>query len=236
MMTRNALQLGWLATALIVTESLAAQEIRQVPTRFEDFQSILEAAGYTAYTFDLSAFEGQTWWISLVCRTYDHGELKGEVMLGAFSSRRTREDFGSEEQWQKIVHEGKAEDPEHGVYRTSRKLTISTLPSRTDSIGRIHVSVQDAMRLNRNLDLHPIHFAEDPKPVYFYHALPFKTSVLKETKEDFIPLYLYGSGWLDERNNIIRFCGEKEIDPELSSEILKYLPHYYILGLKYEKK
>ena len=43
-------------------------------------------------------------------------------------------------------------------------------------------------------------------------------------------------GWLDERYNIIRFCGEKEIDPELSSEILKHLPHYYILGLKYEKK
>ncbi|MBR4729229.1 MAG: DUF5041 domain-containing protein, partial [Prevotella sp.] len=28
-----------------------------------------------------------------------------------------------------------------------------------------------------------------------------------------------------------RFCGENTIKPDLSSDILKYVPHYYIIGV-----
>ncbi len=30
-------------------------------------------------------------------------------------------------------------------------------------------------------------------------------------------------------------CGEKEIDPEMKSEILQKIPHYFIVEIKLEK-
>jgi hypothetical protein len=47
---------------------------------------------------------------------------------------------------------------------------------------------------------------------------------------------LFGSSWYDERFNIYRFCGENEINPDMSSEILKDVPHYYVIGVKFNKK
>ena len=46
----------------------------------------------------------------------------------------------------------------------------------------------------------------------------------------------YTSAWLDEKPNIIRFCGDKEILADMSSEILKYLPHYYVIGVRFVRK
>ena len=60
---------------------------------------------------------------------------------------------------------------------------------------------------------------------------------MSEFKEnEFIPLILLGSGWFDERFNIFRFCGESEIEPDMSSEILKEVPHHYVLGVIFIKK
>ena len=41
---------------------------------------------------------------------------------------------------------------------------------------------------------------------------------------------------MEESVGAIRFCGEREIDPEMSAEVLKHLPQYYIFGLKYVKR
>ncbi len=60
------------------------------------------------------------------------------------------------------------------------------------------------------------------------------TSVCTINVPGAIPLILYGSAWLDEKYNIIRFCGEKEIDPEMKAEILKDIPHYYIIGIEFK--
>ena len=70
---------------------------------------------------------------------------------------------------------------------------------------------------------------------YFYRPRPFKFNAteIKESLE--IPLVLYASAWVDEKYKIIRFCGEKEIDPEMNAKILKHVPHYYIIGIKAEK-
>ncbi|WP_373151839.1 DUF5041 domain-containing protein, partial [Bacteroides caccae] len=53
-----------------------------------------------------------------------------------------------------------------------------------------------------------------------------------------LTLILYGSAWLDKQHDIIRFCGEREIDPEMKAEILKDIPHYFVIGieLKAEKE
>ena len=75
---------------------------------------------------------------------------------------------------------------------------------------------------------------DSDKKHFNYHTRPFIIEAFEVDK--FIPLVLFGSSWYDERFNVIRFCGEREIDPDLSSEILKDVPHYYVLGIKFVKK
>lgn len=65
---------------------------------------------------------------------------------------------------------------------------------------------------------------------YHYQSRPFKLTEFQPNVD--IPLMLYGSAWYDEKSKVHRFCGENEIDPDMSTEILKYIPHYYIVGIR----
>lgn len=51
-----------------------------------------------------------------------------------------------------------------------------------------------------------------------------------------IPLVFFGSWWYDKRFNVTRFCGESEIDPQLQSQMVKDVPHAYVVGIRLEKK
>ena len=48
-------------------------------------------------------------------------------------------------------------------------------------------------------------------------------------------MVLFGSMWWDEKANVHRFCGANEIDRDMSTDILKYIPHYYVIGIKVSK-
>lgn len=197
-----------LLPALLISCALSAQEIRQVPVTIEDIQSVLVAAGYNSYSFDISAFEGEDWDLSVVYRIYEHGKKVDGTTLASFTSRKS-----------------------------SSKVLISTLPSPADSLARLYVSVPGVGHGARNLKLYPLVFPQDPRPRYMYQARPFKPSAPdRNATEGFIPLLLYGSGWMEEEIGAIRFCGEREVDPDMSSEILKNLPQYYVFGLKYVKR
>lgn len=49
---------------------------------------------------------------------------------------------------------------------------------------------------------------------------------------EFTPLLFYGSYWFDARANRFRFCGEKQIAPNLSSEIVERVPHFFVIGVQ----
>ena len=46
------------------------------------------------------------------------------------------------------------------------------------------------------------------------------------------PLVLFGSYWYEQETGVSRFCGEKVINPDLSSDIIKSIPHFYVLGIR----
>ncbi|MDE6633830.1 MAG: DUF5041 domain-containing protein [Bacteroidaceae bacterium] len=47
---------------------------------------------------------------------------------------------------------------------------------------------------------------------------------------------ILGSVWYDKDAGVFRFCGEKEINPDMSSQILRYIPHYYVIGIEVNPK
>ena len=66
---------------------------------------------------------------------------------------------------------------------------------------------------------------------YMYESRPFELPLNVETGQ-FIPLVLYGSYWYDADSEVDRFCGENFISPDLSSDIIKFIPHFYVIGIK----
>ena len=51
-----------------------------------------------------------------------------------------------------------------------------------------------------------------------------------------IPLAFYSSGWYDPKAGVVRSCGVSEIDPALTDELVGLSPHYYVVGVIFEKK
>ncbi len=64
-----------------------------------------------------------------------------------------------------------------------------------------------------------------------YQSRPFELTAPFE-KGKFIPLVLYGSYWYEPANGGCRFCGDNEIKPDLSSDIVKNIPHFFVFGIK----
>lgn len=85
---------------------------------------------------------------------------------------------------------------------------------------------------NNMLKLQPVFAPEMPtKQAYRYESRPFELVAPVETGK-VIPLVLFGSYWYEQETGVSRFCGEKVINPDLSSDIIKSIPHFYVLGIR----
>lgn len=112
------------------------------------------------------------------------------------------------------------------------KLVIGFAPSNNDSTYIYSYQSVGGGGFNATLKLLPVFAPEMPtKQAYRYESRPFELVSPVET-EKFIPLVLFGSYWYEPETGVSRFCGEKLIKPDLSSDIIKSIPHFYVLGIK----
>ena len=112
------------------------------------------------------------------------------------------------------------------------KLVIGLSPSSNDSTYVYSFQSVGGGGINGTLKLQPIYAPEMPtEQSYRYESRPFELVSPVETGK-FIPLVLFGSFWYEPETGVSRFCGEKLIKPDLSSEIVKSIPHFYVLGIK----
>jgi len=112
------------------------------------------------------------------------------------------------------------------------KLVIGFAPSSNDSTYVYSFQSVGGGGFNATLKLQPVYAPEMPtKQSYSYESRPFELVSPVET-EKFIPLVLFGSYWYEPETGVSRFCGEKLIKPDLSSDIIKSIPHFYVLGIK----
>ena len=112
------------------------------------------------------------------------------------------------------------------------KLVIGFAPSSNDSTYVYSYQSDGGGGFNATLKLQPVFAPEMPtKQAYRYESRPFELVSPVET-DKVIPLVLFGSYWYEQETGVSRFCGDKQIKPDLSSEIIKSIPHYYVLGIK----
>lgn len=118
------------------------------------------------------------------------------------------------------------------IMSLDKKLVIGFRPSDNDSTANYLFHFKENRGFGGRLKLKPISAPEEPdEKWYMYESRPFELTAPIE-KGKFVPLVLYGSYWYEPENGGCRFCGDNEIKPDLSSDIVKYIPHYFVLGIK----
>lgn len=200
-----------------------------------DYIPLLNIAGYQVYTFDISSLKDETYNIEFDVREYVKGELvedpKNNYPRPRLRNRRMLSDF-PEEYWNDIIAEGPIYDLDKGICTLGEKISIGFSPV-ADSLKNINMMVENIAAVRKSLSMKPI-IASSGKEEYMYDYFPFKVSELK--LGEFMPLVMFGSYWFDEEAGFYRFCGESELEADLSSKILSLIPHYYIIGMTVTKR
>ena len=161
----------------LVTMTGLAQEIKKNETTINDYIPLLNAKGYQAYSFDVSAIKGRN--VEIYCREFVNGK---EVE----DSPRLLFPYYFEARGDKLVY--------------------GFLPSDNDSTAICYFNWENTIRSTWGLKLKQIYWESENKYIYSYRSDPFESTPLLE-KETFIPLVYYSSFWYDAKDKVTRCCG-----------------------------
>ena len=218
---------------LVISFSAFGQQIKNKNVELDDLITLLGASGYELFNYDISEMLNERYDIFIIKKEYVAGNEIESSELTMAKNKTLLTDI-PESARQGFIDAGLV-DPVTQAISEAEKISFGFYPSGNDSTKLLSIDIPKVMRINKvQFKFRGITEKETNRIVYFYHTRPFKIKEFKEN--EFIPLILLGSGWLDERFNIFRFCGEREIEPDMSSEILKDVPHHYIIGLQFIKK
>ena len=201
---------------LLGAVSASAQEIRSREAGFEDFRELLTATGYESFCFDTSDFlTADCADYTLAFRIEEYTDGVGETVFKSNLGRMKN-----------VVFDKDGKRYEFNI----DKINVGIHPAESDSL--VYVSCITTMgRMTQRLAKHPLRIPGGRDLVQpRYGSRPFALGSFEAGR--FIPLVMYGSYWFDEPNDAIRFCGEREIAPDMSSEIVGSIPHFYVMGIE----
>jgi hypothetical protein len=224
-----------ISCVLVFSCTAFGQQIKNKNVELDELVTLLGASGYELFSYDISEMLKERYDITFVKKEFSAGTEIKSSDLTIVPNKRLLTDF-PESQWQEALDAGiTIIDPETKAIAHAEKISFGFSPSDNDSTKFLQINVPDFMTMGKiTFKLKGLAAKDSDKLLFLYHTRPFKLNAFKEN--EFIPLILLGSSWYDERFNIYRFCGEREINPDMSSEILKNVPHYYVIGVKFSKK
>ena len=219
---------------LVLSCAAFGQQIKNKNVELDDWISLLGAAGYELFNYDVSEMLNERYNIVFIKKEFSAGKEIESLNLTTVPNKRLLADI-PESFWQEIIDAGRIIDPKTQAISHAEKFSFGFHPSGNDSTKFMQISVPEFTMMPRiTFKLRGQPIKDSDKMFFSYHTRPFKIKAFKE--DEFIPLILFGSSWYDERFNVFRFCGEREIEPDMSSEILKDVPHHYVVGVKFVKK
>ena len=218
---------------LVLSYTVFGQQIKNKNVELDDLISLLGAAGYELFSYDITEMLNGRYDIVVVKKEFSDGKEIESSNLVMLPNKRLLTDI-PESSRQQFIDAGRVIDPITQAIELVEKIKIGFYPSDNDSTKRIHVGVDGRTLSISSLNLKGLMQKDSEKLLFFYTIRPFQLKAFKE--DEFIPLILLSSGWYDERFNIFRSCGQREIEPEMSDEIYKNIPHHYIVGVKFVKK
>ncbi len=181
----------------LVTMAGQAQEIKKNETTINDYIPLLNAKGYQAYNFDVSAIKGRN--VEIYCREFVNGKEVDDSPRLLFP----------------YYFEARGD-----------KLIIGFLPSETDSLAQYCFSWENTLSYHSSLKLKQIFWESANKYIYSYRSDPFESTPSLE-KETFIPLVYYSSFWYDAKDKVTRCCGSiSDITPNSPHYFILGIKYY----------
>lgn len=225
-----------LLCAVALVGTLRAQDsvrITPQPIQLEDVIDVLEMDDIYIHRFDLRPLLDTHYDITFYVDEYRHAEKQGRVHSFMFGSNIGSVTEYPEEQWEDIRREYHLA-PDENEYDLIKAATL-VFRVKDDSLATISVGSPGVGRMSKSsLKLYPVE-GYTQAINYMYDSRPFRLESVTDADTVEIPLVFFGSWWYDKRSNFIRFCGESEIDPQLQAEIVKDVPHSYVIGMRLEK-
>lgn len=222
------------AFALAAWSTLSAQALKPVKPDFDAYVSLLQADGYDVQSYDLSALSDSTYSFMLIIREYENGKMIHdgyERFIYPLRNRNMLSRFSEEDQ--KTVKPEDMADAARGIYSLGTRLNLGLSPLN-DSTLRVSMEIPEIGAAYQQLSLRQQVHPKTGTIQHNYNNRPFTAPVFHS--DTFIPLMLVGSAWYDPHIEMFRFCGESEIAPDLSSEILSHVPHFYVIGVETKKE
>lgn len=226
-----------LLCAVALVGDLRAQDSLRVTTQtiqLEDVIDVLDMNDIHVHRFDLQSLLKTHYDITFYVDEYRHAEKQGRVHSFLFGPNIMSVEVYPEEQWEAVRQEHHLA-PNESEFDYIKSVTL-TLQVKDDSLATISVGSPGVGRMSKSsLKLYPVE-GYTQAINYMYDSRPFRLESVTDGDTVEIPLVFFGSWWYDKRFNVTRFCGESEIDPQLQAEIVKDVPHAYVIGMRLEKK
>ena len=218
---------------MLLSYTAFGQQIKSKNAELDDIISLLGAADYEIFNYDISEMLNERYDIVVINKEFSAGKEIKSSNLVSYPNKRLLTDF-PESSRQQFIDAGRVIDPITQAIELAEKISFGFYPSGNDSTKRIQVCVGGRTVITNSFQLRGLTIKDSDKMMFFYTTRPFQIKVFKD--DEFIPLILISSSWYDERINMFRSCGEREIEPDMANEIYKNIPHHYIVGIKFVKK
>lgn len=222
------------AFALAAWSTLSAQALKPVKPDFDAYVSLLQADGYDVQSYDLSALSDSTYSFMLIVREYENGKMiydGYERFIYPLRNRNMLSRFSEEDQ--KTVKPEDMADAARGIYSLGTRLNLGLSPLN-DSTLRVSMEIPEIGAAYQQISLRPQAHPKTGTIQHNYSNRPFTAPVFQSGT--FIPLMFVGAAWYDPQIEMFRFCGENEITPDLSQEIVSHVPHFYVIGVETKKE
>lgn len=222
-----------LALALAAVPATSAFSLNEVKPDFDAYVSLLNDKGYVVRSYDISQLADTTYMLGLIVREYDGGKMihdgserfnymiRNRLMASGFSeSARASLD---PRKWPI-----RKRNRDSGLKNQYRIIPLN------DSTLRVSMEIPETGASYQQLALRPQTHPATGQIQHNYRDRPFKVQEFQS--DTFIPLLFVGSAWYDPEIGVFRFCGENEISPDLSEEIVSHIPHFYVVGIQAYKQ
>jgi hypothetical protein len=209
------------------------QQIRSRDVELDDIMNLLRASGYELFSSDVSEMLNARYNLHFIKKEFEAGEEVDSSYLIPFpiGNKRLLTDFPESQRQGFFDRGGQLIDADTQTVALLETINLGFYPSGNDSTKFMQIHVPEFVTIPRiRFNLRALPHSDR----FFYQVRPFKIEAFKEN--EFIPLILLGSGWWDERFNVHRFCTEIEFNPDMSSESLKLMPHYFIVGVRFDRQ
>jgi hypothetical protein len=231
-MKRNLLLASFAGLALMMSAN--DKSIRPRTATIDEYLPVIKAAtGCEVYSFDITDLLDSCYNIIPTVKEYVNGKLveNNNQYRFAISNKMLVTDF-PEEQHAKIRAKGLA-DPATDTYTQATELNIGFY-NLNDSTKAMNFELPTQGTQGKNFKLLTASNPEGTQTCRVYQTRPFKSQEFK--CGTMIPLVLLGSAWWDTRFKVFRFCGENEINPDMSEKFISEIPHFYVIGVEVQKK